>query len=129
MPKFEKGTSGNPAGRPKRIATHAVLREAIERAAPEIVQTLIEQATAGDTAAAKLLLDRTIPALRPSDATVTLPPAVTLAERGQAILDAVSAGEIPPDVASVLLHGVQIQAKLVETTELIERIERLEAKQ
>ena len=126
---FVKGQSGNPKGRPKRIATHENLRQSIEQHAPEILAALLEQAKAGDTAAAKLLLDRCIPTLRPSDATVTLPHADTLAGKGEAVIAALSDGELPPDVAAVMMHALQSLAKVIETSELQRRIEALEMKQ
>ncbi len=123
---FQKGQSGNPDGRPKGLVSQAKIREAINAEIPGILIALVERAKAGDVAAAKLLLDRVVPVLRPADATVTLPPAETLADQGKTVIAALSAGEIPPNVASLILHGLSLQARIVEATELLARIEALE---
>ena len=70
---FKKGTSGNPAGRkPGTLTKQDKLRLQIAEGVPSIIKAMMEKAEAGDTAAAKLLLDRTLPALRPTDAPVPL---------------------------------------------------------
>ena len=56
--KFKPGVSGNPLGRKKDKTPATLLRKSIAEAMPEIILTLIEQAKNGDTAAAKVLLDR-----------------------------------------------------------------------
>ena len=125
---FVKGQSGNPRGRPKGLVTQKKLRASIEQDLPSILAAMIESAKAGDVQAAKLLIDRTIPALRPADGCISLPAVDTLAGRGQAILDALAAGNLPPNVAATLMAALGTQAKLVEATELVARIEALEAK-
>ena len=70
---FNKGQSGNPKGRPKGTSQAAKLRQAIEGDLSDIITALVESAKAGDTSAAKLLLDRAIPALRPQQQAVIIP--------------------------------------------------------
>lgn len=75
MAKFKPGQSGNPAGK-KPGVKHAStkLREgllaSIDVAA--LVKKLTDQAMAGDTQAASLLLARLVPALKPITPTVRL---------------------------------------------------------
>jgi hypothetical protein len=73
MAKFEKGQSGKPRGRPRGIQTQAKLRESIAKDLPGIITSLVDKAKDGDTAAAKLLLDRVLPSLRPMDQPAFLP--------------------------------------------------------
>lgn len=67
---WQPGQSGNPAGR--RLDS-AVLkaRRAIAKDLPAIIGKLVELALAGDTSAAKILVERAIPALRPVDPVLT----------------------------------------------------------
>jgi Family of unknown function (DUF5681) len=124
--KFQPGVSGNPKGKPKDKTPATLLRKAIVEDMPEIILALIKQAKAGDTAAAKILLDRCCPPLKPQSMAITLPVNGSLAEQGNEIIRATLSGHIPPDVGSQLITALANQGKLVELQELTERIERLE---
>ena len=65
MAKFVKGQSGNPSGRPPGTGVVAKLREAIQEEIPEIIDSLVAAAKSGDVSAAKILIDKVIPTLRP----------------------------------------------------------------
>ena len=76
MAKFVPGKSGNPKGRPKAVpSTVGGLREAIAKQVPEIINVLVQQALAGDVQAARVLIERAIPAIKPQElpAPVALP--------------------------------------------------------
>jgi len=62
---FKPGQSGNPKGREPGKTPAAKLRQFITKAMPEILSQLVEQAKAGDVAAAKVLIDRVCPPLKP----------------------------------------------------------------
>jgi len=64
-PKFKPGQSGNLKGRPKDKTLATQLRKAIVDDMPDIVSKLVELAKGGDMQAAKLLLDRVCPTLKP----------------------------------------------------------------
>jgi len=125
-PKFQKGISGNPKGRPKNKTPATLLRKSIAEAMPEIILTLIQQAKDGDTAAAKVLLDRVCPALKPQAMPVSLPVNGSLTEQGGEIIKATMAGQIPPDIGSQLITALAAQSKIIEIDELTQRIEALE---
>lgn len=70
------GRSGNPRGRAPGSGKIDKLRAALSKELPEVLETLVAQAKAGDTGAIKLILERTVPALGPVDApaVLNLPP-------------------------------------------------------
>jgi hypothetical protein len=125
-PKFKAGISGNPKGRPKDKTPATLLRKSIIDDMPEIILKLVEQAKNGDTAAAKILLDRCCPALKPQALAINLPANGTLAEQGNEIIRATLSGNIPPDIGAQLITALANQGKLIELQELTERIEILE---
>ena len=124
--QYKPGQTGNPNGRPKDKTPATLLRKSIAEAMPEIILTLIEQAKTGDTAAAKVLLDRCCPALKPQAMPINLPVNGTLAEQGGEIIRATMAGQIPPDIGSQLITALSNQGKLIEWQELTERLSRIE---
>lgn len=127
--KFQRGQSGNPAGRPKGSGIAGALRKAITDSAADIVQTMITNAKAGDMQAAKALLDKVLPTLKPEALSVLLPDMVgaeTLSAKAEAAIDAAGAGELSPSAASDLVSAIAALAKIIETTELQKRLEALE---
>ncbi|WP_394752797.1 DUF5681 domain-containing protein [Crenothrix sp.] len=65
-PVFKKGQSGNHAGRPVGIGSSIQLRKLITPDdIRDVLETVVQAAKGGDMAAAKILLDRTIPVLKP----------------------------------------------------------------
>ncbi len=79
-------------------------------------------------AAAKVLLDRGCPALKPQAMPICLPVNGSLAEQGGEIIKATMAGQIPPDIGSQLITALAAQSKIIEIDELTKRIEILENK-
>jgi len=125
--RWRKGESGNPRGRPRGAGEIGRLRATIGQALPDILAGLIEKAQAGDVQAARLLLERVVPPVKP----VELPEAVpleggTLTERGQSVLRLLAAGEIGPGQAAALLGAIGQLARVAEIDELARRIDALE---
>ena len=112
---FTKGTSGNLAGRPKGQTAGAMIRLAITQRSGEIISAVIDAAVAGDMLAAKMLLDRIVPPLKP----ITEPVLFEMAQNdtvdtvGQALVDSMSRAEISPDSCTDALKALQEQEKLV----------------
>jgi len=126
--RFQKGQSGNPAGRKPGVAGTAKLRADIAAHIPEIIAKQVELAKAGDQQAARLLLERVLPALKPSEQPVALNlPAGSLTDQGKAVLASAASGDISPGQAAQLLTGLGTLAKLSELDELEARIRALEA--
>jgi hypothetical protein len=128
-PKFKAGISGNPKGRPKDKTPATLLRKSIIDDMPEIILKLVEQAKNGDTTAAKILLDRCCPTLKPQAIAINLPVYGSLAEQGGEIIRATMTGQIPPDIGSQLISALSNQGKLIELQELTERLDRIEKQQ
>ena len=133
MPKsnstsWRPGVSGNPKGRAPGTGKVAALREQINEALPGIVNAMVERALQGDPGAARLLVERVIPALRPEErpVLVNMTADAPLSNQGRALLTAVSAGELAPSQASTLLASLSTMAKLLETDELAARVAALE---
>jgi hypothetical protein len=125
-PKFKAGISGNPKGRPKDRTPATLIRKSIANDMPEILLKLVEQAKDGDTAAAKILLDRCCPVLKPQAMAINLPVNGSLAEQGGEIIRATMTGEIPADIGSQLITALSNQSKLIELQELTQRLDRIE---
>ena len=94
-----------------------------------LVQSLLDQALAGDTAAAGVLVNRLVPALRP----VTLPEPFTLtgdnlADRAMSVLDAAATGQVSLVDAKALVEALAGVARIREVDELERRVAILESR-
>jgi hypothetical protein len=87
------------------------------------------QALEGDTAAARLLLERAIAPLKAAEQpqALTLPDG-TLTDQGRAVLASVAAGELAPGQGAALLGAIGTLARVVEIDELAQRVAKLEEK-
>ena len=104
---WKKGESGNPHGRPPNPIAER-FREAAESSLDEIITVVVDAAKGGDLQAAKMILDRVWPALRPVDppAQVPIPEDATIAEQARAVVAAVMNGTLPANQASALLSAL-----------------------
>jgi hypothetical protein len=119
---FEPGRSGNPAGKPRGVRNQAtILLEAIQDSdLAAIIIMVVEKAKAGDLAAAKLILDRVLPALKSRAVPLQLH-AIGQWGGGDAILAAyrtiieeVTAGRISPTEGLELVELIEAQRAAVE---------------
>ena len=123
------GKSGNPKGRPPGRGQSAQFREALAKRLPAILDKLVELATEGDVQAIKLILDRTLPSIKPVEQTVELAlPDVgaTLTQQAQDVLAGMARGELAPGTAAQLVGAIGAVSKIAEFDELTARIEALE---
>ena len=99
--------------------------------AEEITRKVIEAAKAGDLTAARLVLERLVPAMKERPVMVELPEDVKSPEgisaATEAIFRAVCSGEILPGEAQSLSSVLEVRRKALETEELAQRIAALEA--
>jgi len=128
MAKFKPGESGNPNGRPKGKSAGAMVRTEIEARRQDVLNVVIDAAINGDMQACKMLLDRIAPTLRPVAASVELEIGndMSLSEQAAQVAQAAFNGNIAPDTANTLMSVLSSRAKIIETSELISRIEALE---
>jgi hypothetical protein len=129
--KFVKGQSGNPKGRPKKDKT---IRDRLMTHADEVINNLLKQCNDGNTQACSILLNRITPSLKPLTAPTEIPANVfdntpTLATQAGALFSEATSGNLSPDIASQLIGALSNIGKIIETTELLERIEALESSQ
>lgn len=119
---YHKGQSGNPAGKPKGANKTQKLRAHLLNAAPAILGAMVEQAKAGDIQAARIILERCLPALKPE----ARPPAAPVPTEPDAILAAVAQGQMTPDQGELLMNVLLMQGKIQEATEIMARLEAVE---
>lgn len=124
--RFAPGASANPKGKPRGQHKATGLRKELSDALPAVLQTVIQLAAMGDLGACRLILERCLPAMRPIDATVTVNMSGTLSEQGQSVLAAIGRGEITPTVGAQIVGALASQARIVDSTELADRLTRLE---
>ena len=129
---FKRGESGNPAGRPagSRNKVLVALDKIGAEGAEEVLRRTVEAAKAGDMRAAELLLSRVWPARRGRP--VALPgvpkietPADLVRALG-AVADSVAEGVISAEEGQAVAAVLEAQRKAIETSDLAERIARLE---
>ena len=126
---WKPGQSGNPKGRPPGVGEIGKMRAAIAGNVPAILESLTTAALAGDVQAARLLLERALPPIKPVEQSQPLSlPDGTLTEQGRAVLASVASGELAPGQGAALLGAIGTLARVAEIDELARRIEVLEEK-
>ena len=128
---WKPGQSGNPAGRPdgSRNKASLIAEKLMEGDTEEVIKAVIEKAKGGDIQAAKLILDRIVPARKGRPVRIDLPDmagAGDVVNALSATLKAVSEGDLTPDEAQAVAHILEGQRRAIETTDLEDRIARLE---
>ena len=124
---FQKGQSGNPAGKPKGAKDkRTALRELLQPHAEQLVQKAVKLALDGDTTALRICIDRIIPAAKAKDAPISLE-SLTGSPTEQAVVNALTTGALTPDEANAVMAVLTAQMRVVEVDELEKRIAALEA--
>ena len=127
--RFAAGNKESP-GRPPGRGAVAEMRATLATDLHKIIGVLRAQALAGDPQAIRIVLDRVLPALRPVElpTTLDLPADGTLADQARAVVQAAADGDLNPTQAAQIVTALGGVAKIVEATELVARIEALEAR-
>ncbi|KPQ29560.1 MAG: hypothetical protein HLUCCX14_05010 [Marinobacter excellens HL-55] len=127
--RWRKGESGNPKGRPPGIVDkRASLRKAFEDKGKAVAERCIAAALDGDVQAMRIVLERLAPPLKARTEPVEFPlnPDGSYTEQARQIMQAVSEGDVSPDVGRMLIDGIASMARVDELDEIRQRIEALE---
>jgi hypothetical protein len=128
---FEKGKSGNPAGRRtgslnKTTAAAAALLAGESEA---LTRKAVELALVGDPTAMRLCLERILPACRERTVNFALPPnesAADIAAAMKAVTSALADGAITPGEAATIAAVVDTFVRAIETSDFDRRLQLME---
>jgi hypothetical protein len=128
---FEKGGSGNPAGRPRgsRNRTALLMENLLSYEAEAIGRKAVEMAIKGDMAAIRLCMDRLAPPRKEEPIAFELPPLEKPADSVAAaatLVAAVAEGELTPSEAAQLAKVIEVYVRAIETKIFDERLASLE---
>jgi hypothetical protein len=128
---FQKGQSGNPAGRPRGSVNRATRAAAMlfDGEAEALSRKAIELALSGDAAALRLCLDRTIAPRRERPVEVALPPidsAADLLGAIKAVAAAVGRGAITASEGVALSQMIETFLRTIDASDFEMRLQRLE---
>ena len=129
---FQKGRSGNPAGRQRGSRNQSTLMAEIllEGEAEALTRRAIELALEGDTTALKLCLERIVPQRKSRAVSFDLPPIERAEDLGGAIgavLQAASSGRLLLDEAAALVGMMESKRRVMEAIDLEQRLQALES--
>ena len=129
--QFQKGQSGNPAGRPRgsRNKTTVLMQNLLEGEAEEIARKAIEMAKGGDMAAIRVCMDRLASIRRKDPVAFELPPlgkAADTVAAVAAVISGVAAGDLATDEAAEITKIIDVYVRSLAATAFEERLEKLE---
>jgi hypothetical protein len=125
--RWQPGQSGNPGGRKPGTGSLQQLRAQVEHLLPEIIQVLATKARNGDIGAARLLLERVMPAIKPVEAPQALQISGDgLSGKAKSIVALAASGEVSIGSAAQLVSALSTVAKLIEVDDLLKRVDALE---
>jgi hypothetical protein len=130
--RFQKGVSGNPAGRAKGSKSRVSLlaQELLDGEGEAVMLKAIEMAKAGDPVAMRLCIERILPR-RANVVELALPEirrAEDVADGCAAVIEAAGCGRITLGEAREFMALFETQRKAIETHDLAIRIELLEGR-
>jgi F0F1-type ATP synthase gamma subunit len=128
---FQKGQSGNPAGRPRGALNRATVlaQTLLSERAESIAGKVIELAERGDMTALRVCMDQLVPVIKHQPIAVELPPIEKPADSVDAaasIAAAVAAGELTATEAAELAKVVDVYVRAVDSRGFDERLSKLE---
>jgi len=127
--RFQPGNPGKPHG--ARHKKTVLMEKMLADDGEAVVKAVIDAAKNGDMQAAKMVVDRILPASKGRKIDLDLPSIKTAADLPglqDAIMSAVGNGEITPEEGSTLSGMAELRRRSIETMELEQRIKALESK-
>ena len=129
---FEKGQSGNPAGRRVGCRNKTTLAAATLLAgeAEALTRKAVELALSGDPTAMRLCIERILPPCRERTVKFVLPPiesAADIAPAMKAVTSALAGGMITPGEAATIAAVVDTFVRAIETSDFERRLQLVEA--
>jgi hypothetical protein len=129
--KWEKGQSGNPAGKKPGTRHRATLaiEQLLDGEGEALTRKAIELAIDGDLTAIKLCLDRICPPRKSRLINISLPAVDTgegVSQAQAVVVQAVGEGELTPDEGQVLSSILEARRKSIETADHEGRLNKLE---
>lgn len=130
---FERGQSGNPAGRPRgaRNSSTLLAQALVADATDELVQRFIAEARNGNMPALLLAMKRILPPCQQPPLEFRLPPLESPADAARAInsiLAGLAAGELTEREVKTLIGLVETYLKVHSETETDRRLTAIEEK-
>jgi hypothetical protein len=118
--QFKPGQSGNPRGRPPGARSKATLlaEATLEGQLEQVVGKIVDKAIEGDMTAARMVLDRLMPAGRSRKIRFTLPPLKTsrdVAAASAALVGSVVAGNLAADEAIPMQQLLRGHVDILQT--------------
>jgi hypothetical protein len=128
---FQKGQSGNPAGRPAGARNRKTLAAAmlLDGEAEGLTRRAVELALAGDPTALRLCIERILPPCRERTIEFTLPPIESpadIAPAMKAVAAALADGVISPGESEAIARMVDTFVRTIETSDFERRLAELE---
>jgi hypothetical protein len=128
---FEKGQSGNPAGRPPGTRHKVTLaaEALLDGESEALTRKAIDLALTGDTTALRLCLERILPPRKSRRVAFDLPKiekAEDLLAALSAVVTSMAAGELGADEAALIASVLEAKRKTIETVDLERRLAALE---
>ncbi len=124
---FQKGNPGRPQGARNKVTL--AVEKLLDGEAETLTRKAIKKAKDGDMQALKMCMERICPPRKDRPVSFDLPAAETAGDvmkAMSAILRAVAAGDLTPEDGKAVAALLESQRRAVETTDIEDRLSRLE---